>query len=332
MLGFAVLSVYAQDNAPASPYTMRALAKLDGEASGLAISSDGTMIFTGGGSFVSPDGSQPSHPDSITIWDAETGDMIRQLPSDATYVADIVLTPDGNQIVAALTDNSVGIWDVQTGELVRQVDGIKSTKLDISPDGQMVISSQRDGHPTIWNFQTGEIIYKFAEGIGAYGPVSFSPDGKIIAVVAAAKGADKSSLIMWDTETDSEVYRLEDLSTGIEDSDFSPDGQFLALATQDQGILVIDVDTGEIIHDFENDQTALTKYPFAADGVSFSADGRQLLSSWVPNLVLLLDSETGVSTYVGSLGSKGYHVAFTPDGIPVSTAYDGTVDMWIPKD
>ena len=132
-------------------------------ALGLTISPDGSMIIVGGGQKMTADGMEPFSDNGITIWDAVTGAMLRHLPSTATFIADVVLTPDGKQVIGALDDTSVGIWDVETGELLRQVQNVNTTKLAISPDGQTVMSSQRASHPILWDFQTGQIIHTFAK-------------------------------------------------------------------------------------------------------------------------------------------------------------------------
>jgi WD40 repeat protein len=324
-------SIHAQDNVQASHFTMKPFAKQENMALGLTISPDGSMIIVGGGNMTA--NGTPFSDNGITIWDAATGDMLRHLPSTATFVADVVLTPDGKQVIGALDDTSVGIWDVETGELLRQVQKVNTTKLAISPDGQKVISSQRASHPILWDFQTGQIIHTFAESTVFYGPVAFSPNDKTIAlVVGATDAADSpSSLIMWDTETNSEICRLDAISMAIPGSAFSPDGRFLALATSDKGILVVDGETCEIVHQFENMNALDSHLVDAAEAVSFSADGRQILSSWDPGYILLWDVETGASTYVGSDNSLVYHVIFTPEGIPISTSYSGAIDMWIPN-
>ena len=118
----------------------------------------------------------------------------------------------------------------------------------------------------------------------------------------------------------------------IPGSAFSPDGRLVALATSDKGILVIDAETGKIVHQFENVTAQDSQFVDTAELVSFSADGKQILSSWDPGDILLWDIETGASTYVGSDDSRVYSVTFTPNGIPVSTSYGGTINMWIRMD
>jgi len=322
-------SLQAQDNAQASAFTMKPFATQENMALGLAISPDGSIIIVGGGQLTA--NGESFSDNGITIWDAATGAMLRHLPSTAMFISDVALTPDGKQVIGALNNISVGVWDVESGELVRKVENINSTKLAISPDGQMVISSQRTSHPILWDFQTGDIIYTFPDWTAFYGPVAFSPDDKTIALVVGASD-HASSLIIWDTETKSEVYRLNGFAAAMQEVKFSPDGQLLAVTTADRGILLLDAATGEIVHQFENVNAQNSQLVDAADAVAFSADGKQLLSSWEPGDILLWDIETGASTYVGSNDSRVYSVALTPDGVPVSTSYSGDIDMWIPTE
>jgi WD40 repeat protein len=325
LLSFMVLIIQAQElGFTAKPLVQQANATL-----GFVLSPDGSKLIVGAGP-VMVEGREgqgnPPGENKITIWDIETGEMLNEFDSTAIFVADLVLSADGTQVIGALSPDTVGIWDIETGELVRQYSNIYSARLSISSDGQMVISNARGAHPVLWNFETGKVIHTFDETSGLYGPTAFSPDAKILAF-----GSDVSEgetvIILWSTETMSEMYRLEDILT-VTDVDFSPDGQSFAIATVDRGIQIFDVATGEVANEIREYQTPDGEISNAAVSLAYSADGTQLLSSWDPSYVVLWDIETATPTYVGSHETHPWQVSFTPDGVPVSSSYDGMVQMW----
>lgn len=156
--------------------------------------------------------------------------------------------------------------------------------------------------------------------------MAISPNNTTVAVTVA-ETENTSQIIVWDSDTSSEIQRLTDFAS-VADIEFSPDGQLLAVATTDKGILLFDVATGEIAMKFASYQLQAGPITSVVIAVGFSADGQQLLSSWGSGSVVLWDLETGTSTYIGSHESTVWRVTFTPDGNPVSSSFDGTVKMW----
>jgi serine/threonine protein kinase len=113
----------------------------------------------------SPDGSliaSASHAGSIgsgalTIWDAATGAVIRNLGAIEFGVYDVDWSPDGGMIASGGTSDLFNIWDPETGDLLLQFnlggaetfyDGVHTVAW--SPDGQLVATGNSDGTLTIW--------------------------------------------------------------------------------------------------------------------------------------------------------------------------------------
>ncbi len=323
LAGLIVLPIYAQDGSGNSKFTARALEAKPNMSLGLVVSQDGSMVIVGGGE-------EGSKNNNITFYDFETGEILHQVESTAIYVADVVLTPDGTQLIGALEPTTVGIWDVETKELVRQIPGISTTALDIRPDGKMVMSNQRDANPILWDFETGEVLHTFEEITVSYGPVAFSSDNKTLAVTVTppAGSGSLAEVVLWDTESNSEIYRIAMTGyTVVPDVQFSPDGQLLAVATSNSGLRLYDVESGEMVDEFtayEIDGKDSSSVPC----VVFNADGTQVLTAWDPSSVVLWDLASGEPTLVGTQPNRVWRVAFGPDGSLISSSYDGTVNVW----
>jgi WD40 repeat protein len=107
---------------------------------------------------------------------------------------------------------------------------------------------------------------------------------------------------------------------------FSPDGRHLAAAAISDGVLLWDVESGELM------QHWISASPREEAGLclAFSPDGRMLASGGSRNVAMIWDVETGerLSTLAGH-GRTLYHLAFSPDGQRIVTcSRDRTVRLW----
>jgi WD40 repeat protein len=72
-----------------------------------AISPDGSRIVTAGGGSM-----------SATIWDADTGQKVRDLTGHTGWVICVNFSPDGERISTSAMEGKVRVWDARTGEPV----------------------------------------------------------------------------------------------------------------------------------------------------------------------------------------------------------------------
>jgi WD40 repeat protein len=78
----------------------------------------------------SPDGNQivsGSWDNSVRVWDAKTGEQLRELQGHTKMVNSVVFLPDGNQIISGASDKSVRVWVAKPlGDQLRELQGDKS--------------------------------------------------------------------------------------------------------------------------------------------------------------------------------------------------------------
>jgi WD40 repeat protein len=60
---------------------------------------------------------------SVRVWDAKTGEQLRELQGHTDNVTSVAFSPDGNRIVSGSWDKSVRVWDAKTGEQLRELQG-----------------------------------------------------------------------------------------------------------------------------------------------------------------------------------------------------------------
>ncbi|KAG6903592.1 hypothetical protein DXG01_016592, partial [Tephrocybe rancida] len=121
--------------------------------SGIGISPDGKQVVSG------------SSGRSVCIWDALTGELVKELKGHTGSVGSVSFSPDGKQVLSGSYDKSVRIWDALTGDLVKELKGHTNSVLSVafSPDGKQVVSGSSDKSLRIWDALTGDLVKELKE-------------------------------------------------------------------------------------------------------------------------------------------------------------------------
>ena len=106
----------------------------------VSFSPDGNTIASGG------------EDETVRLWDAGTGDLIRALTGHRSWVNSVSFSPDGNTIASASYDKTVRLWDAGTGDPIRVLAGHRSwvNSVSFSPDGNTLASGSFDGTVLLW--------------------------------------------------------------------------------------------------------------------------------------------------------------------------------------
>src|SRR5262249_49160303 len=121
-------------------------------------------------------------------------------------VDSVAFSPDRKTLASAGQDNTVRLWDVATGKQLRYMVGAPEF------DATWVVA------------------------------LAFSPDGKRL-LGGTANGP--TNLILWETETGKEVWRLKEKQRRIGSIAFAPGGKFVASSDATGEIVLWDAETGE---------------------------------------------------------------------------------------
>ncbi len=233
----------------------------------------------------SPDGSLLATVGISTtakIWDARSGELLHTLAGHTDLVNGVFFSPDSRWLATTSYDKTVKLWDVQTGQVQATLTDFTDLTYAavFSPDGNTLVTGSGDQTVIFWDVRGlaagGQPKAFFTlpfVGKGTPGAISFSPDGKRLAV-----GVDNTGYVY---ELDFSLaaparflYNLIGHQGNIHTIAFSPDGKKLATAAGDNTpgnnrVKIWDAETGQ------EQYTLAGETNYAA----FSPDGNRLITS-----------------------------------------------------
>jgi hypothetical protein len=173
-----------------------------------ALAFGGALAFSRDGAFAAGvcDASWPrDRPDKAPfvcrIWDASSGDEIREMPL-AKPASSVLFSPDARSIVTAGPDG-LWVWETATGMPRIYAPGGPDGGLPLafSPDGRTLAVCEIDAKKNtrltrLLDLYSGKERFSFPGYSGGVNAAAFSPDGKRLAV-----GRDDSSTDVWDVSS-----------------------------------------------------------------------------------------------------------------------------------
>jgi WD40 repeat protein len=257
----------------------------------------------------------------LSLWDLETGQLIRHSPFAIPFGSDAALTPDGRMILAGSGEGAAKFWDADTGSDLRTV-SVHSRQVNgiaFSPNGHTVLTGSFDHTAKLWDTQSGRVIRTLME-TGTVGSVALAQDGHR---AVTDSGEDKSeSWTLWNLDTGRVIRRVTSRS-GNTVFGLSPDGRKFLTGGENNVAKLWDANTGKLMH-------ILSGHAADVSGGAFSPDGRMVLTGSHDDTARLWDASSGrlIRTLNGHINPV-LSVAFAPNGRNVFTAsFDGTVKVW----
>jgi WD40 repeat protein len=271
----------------------------------VAFSPDGKRLAGAGGGY-----GQYGQPLAgvIKVWDAATGEEVLTLKGHEGGVNGLAFSPDGHRLASASGDRTVRLWNAQTGKEQLRLSGHTHHVLCVafSPDGSHLASGSADKTVRVWDAASGEAWVLGKHGAEVWS-VSFSADGGRLAT------AD-DTVRVWDMRAAPD-YRTFSYSTGSmwPAAALSADGRRVAITYQQMGghfAAVCDPATGRVLAPgYLGERPGIQG--FGRESVTFSADGRRLVSSQ-NGRVRCWDLETGKEVF--TVRGGGVSGCFSPDG------------------
>ena len=292
----------------------------------------------------SPDGEivASANGDSVKLWDASTGQLIRELNLDPGQMGLMRFHSEGKLLAwAGGFGDSGGDNRMRTLRFVEVATGREARVLqipdlqDISPDFETLVTAPDEETMELSDLTTGEEVSKIrVPRRFRVSASAFSKDGKRLALSnyygdRPLPDGRRAQVIIWDVESGTQLLRLEgdhpEGNGNLLDLAFSPDGERLVSGhgTGRGGIVRLwDLRTGQ-------QSLTLEGHRSAVHSVHFSPDGRNVASGSRDRTVRVWDTTTGEElALLKGHGSRVGWVGYAPGGKRLASGGDGTVKLW----
>jgi WD40 repeat protein len=291
----------------------------------------------------------------IWVWDADTGECLRELEVENAPVYWLDLSPDGKQLVAGFRISSeepaVALFDIDSGEeLLRLTDFEHDmVRVQFSADGKQLHVSEREGAVSAWEAATGKRLFVCQPPRPAKDPGSqleeyaregvLSPDGRLVVwrmrryyphdldglkFDLGGIGPDTPVLRVYEAATGKSLYKKERASASFELIRFSPDGKQFA-ATRG-GLTIWEAATGKEV-------ASLKGVPDAGD-FALSADGSLAVVEHADGRLRLWDVKSGKRLhdlcwfYNVGWRNRCLGLVFSADGKRLLVPGETTLRLW----
>ena len=270
----------------------------------------------------------------LTVKNTETGETIKKIEASAYRIYSRI-SADGEKIIVS-GYGGFTLHNLSTGESRKIAESSRTgSTTDLTSDGSLFAEGGSYGDASIKITETATVKTRFLSGHpGIIGRISYSPDGKVLAV----GGGDKT-VYLFDPAQKSVLKKLSGHSEPINKLAFSPDGKFLASADDDGVLKVWDWQNETMIKElkFDNGINEPQKIEFSENGGYFLIIVNGSLAIFnVKDWSLLREIRTkeGYESKSGNMTINYSSVpissaAFAESGTKVITTHDdGTLRIW----
>ena len=290
------------------------------EVNGIIFSNDGKTLFSG------------TKDSKILAWDGQPRPPkvhVLRRPDDAQrfWQSSSTLIP-----VCEHTNQAFNLWNPLTLQQLPEHPwpefalGTNLVGLTFSPGGERAAFATRQGPLYLWDVERERQIALLPGWPTDWSVVRFSPDGTLLAAVAAGKG-----IKVWNLETLAEVATLpKSEAFPIHDLVYNT----LCFATHNEAIAVGNFDGTVDVWDLLRKQRVANwkAHQSVITGVAFLPDGKRLVTVAADSAGRLWEVETQRQVWSFSRALNAFHsVAVSPDGQRIAAGTgDALIKIWNP--
>ena len=253
--------------------------------------------------------------------------QLRSIKEMERTVSRIIRAPKPGELILSDWNSQAELVDDKLFNSLRVLPKDRKTdNVILSPDSKVV--AWTDKNSKVYTVQDLDSGKSFDIDVGEKPDrAAFSPDGKLIAIGSSywdpnAHGVGHSETHIYDSKG-KHLRTIERTGPGHVQPIFSPDGKTLAIGNRNYETLLVDVESGKVLHKLDKKMT---------QEVNFSPDGKKLAAGYVDGNVGVWDVATGKQLHMEATDCKEiYSVDFSPKGdLLVSAGRQGKIIFWDP--
>lgn len=167
----------------------------------------------------------------IKIWNAKTGQFIKELYGHTKGISELAWSVDSVTLATASDDGTIRVWNINSGKCLRELSGHTAdvTCLDFNYKGNLIASGSTDENVMIWSVIKGQMEHKLQAHTDPVSSVRFSPDGTVI-----ASSAHDGLIRIWDSQSAHCLHTfINPDKSPILDMKFTPNGKYLLACSND---------------------------------------------------------------------------------------------------
>jgi WD40 repeat protein len=301
--------------------------------------------------------------DALCIWDVKTGRLLRRIDLPGAGMPALAWRPDGHGIALLRTDKGLLVWDFTDEKATPKIAPRMGTVVGkaaapaggppadnetdschaISPDGKTLAIGRSGGRsdklrpirlrPLKSGIPVDELpaAKDLAQHPGNCGLLLFTPNGKHLVAINAAREEDKQLVVVWDVAGGKEVVRFTAPHPARNNRDaVAVSDRMLAIGLEDGATSLWDLTNGK---ERRLDTQHVGKKPgqgYGTFAVAFGPDGKTLVTGGRDGLVKLWDVAGGRCLHTLKRHYSWVEtLAVSPDGRTVASAgQDGLIRLW----
>jgi len=256
----------------------------------------------------------------LFVWNIENGEMLNDLSSNYENgsLFFISFSTQGDNFMV-FSSEKVDLWDSVNYNLIATIPfNLDSATLCAAStrDNQSVVVGTLDGTITTYEVTSGQKIGSAMHHVGVFTSVAIAPDANLIAA-----GDILGRIFVWDLESKSLKFLLEEHREEVKKLVFSPDGKNLVSLSEEEMIFIWDMSSGLV-------KDRLFGFTEEIETIDFSPDGKILAAAGFNDKIFLLDTQNG--TVIRTINEGGdVSLNFSPDGTTlVATDSDDDLTVW----
>jgi len=258
----------------------------------------------------------------ISVWNAETGQRIRDLTPSALMPSEgpswqytFGLSPDGKYVDLSYHDNVLTVWEIATGREIQLLHpkNVTISSVIFSRDSRILVTEASDGVVRVWRDFQGPVSWKGQED-QRRSDATMSPDGKYLTFQVCSESPCPLHLL--------DLTKMEKVS--LQDYDGSPvnfggfSGVNTAIAAKDTQAFVWNLTDGRLL------QRLTTSTPIVA--IALNRDGTLAITACNDGTVQLWSTTDGHRIGSPLQFAKGFKsLEFSRD----NTRVVGVSDRWL---